>query len=129
MPNRRPFAGLRELSESECFSFLASATHGRLATTQHALPTIVPVRIWQIGDELIVASLLGEAVPPRIDSVVALQVGTLGKGLETDWSVEVRGFLRDWRGLIADRGEDSYGVPTSQRFLVTADHVRGWSIS
>ena len=117
---------LRELSERECFTLLSSVDHGQLAITQKALPAIVPVRLWLIDEELIVSSLLGTAVPLSVDHVVALQAGPLGEGLVNDWSVEVRGFLKRWSDSTEAIEQD--GVPR-ERFRVTADHVRGWSVS
>lgn len=117
---------LRELSEPECFTLLSSVDHGQLAITQKALPAIVPIQLWLIDDELIVSSLLRTAVPLSVDSVVALQAGPLGEGLANDWSVEVRGFLKAWSTSTA--AIEQVGGPT-ERFLVTADHVRGWGVS
>ena len=119
-------AELRELSERQCFTLLASVDHGRLAITQKALPAIVPVRLWLIDNELIVSSLLRTAVPLSVDCVVALQAGPLGQGLASDWSVEVRGFLKRWSDSTAAIEQSGASI---ERFRVTADHVRGWSVS
>jgi hypothetical protein len=123
-----PSATLRELSEPEYFSLLDSVTHGRLAITQKALPAIVPIRLWLLDDEVIVSPLLGRAVPLIPDSVVALQAGPLGQGLASDWSVEVRGFLREWSDTTATAQADGNRSST-ERFRMTSDHVRGWSVS
>jgi hypothetical protein len=77
---------------------------------------------------VIVSPLLGNAVPLSPGTVVALQAGPLGQGLASDWSVEVRGFLREWSDVTATAQPDRLG-PDTEMFRVTTDHLRGWSVS
>lgn len=49
------------------------------AATRKAMPVIVPVRINILENEVIVESLIGDAVPLTAGSVVALESGTIGR--------------------------------------------------
>ena len=66
---------LSELSVGECLALLPSVRHGHLAVTHRALPAVIPVRVTVVDEEIIVTSLLGDAVPLRARSVVALGGG------------------------------------------------------
>jgi hypothetical protein len=118
--------GLRELNLPECFDLLASVNRGHLAITYQALPAIVPVRLEFRGEEVVIASLLGQSVLIVTPNVVALEAGNLGEGLDREWTVEVCGFLRELEPSLG-----TMGLGTSDKhkdfFTVTTDHVRGWT--
>jgi nitroimidazol reductase NimA-like FMN-containing flavoprotein (pyridoxamine 5'-phosphate oxidase superfamily) len=114
------------LSVSECLALLATVSIGHLAVTQKALPVVVPVRIHLAGNEVEITSLLGTAIPLTAGSVVALQAGAIGEGLLSEWTVQVRGFLREisddavmhsWKGSAAIDGA----------FLLSTEEINGWS--
>jgi hypothetical protein len=110
---------LTELSVRECLALLPSVTDGHLAVTHRALPAVIPVRLFVVDDAIVVTSMLGDAVPLRARSVVALGAGTLGRGLPEEWTVEVCGFLAHWMRPDEDN-------PGREAFSVSTDYVRGW---
>ena len=110
---------LAALTVSECLSLLPSVRHGHLAVTHRALPAVIPVYLTVIEDTIVVTSMLGDAVPLRARTVVALGAGTIGRGLPNEWTVEVCGFLAHWTRPDEDETE-------REAFSVTTDYVRGW---
>jgi hypothetical protein len=119
-------AEVRELSIPECLDLLATATMGHLGITYKALPIVVPVRIHLADDEVAIESLLGGAIPLSAGAVVALEAGTSGEGLATEWTVEVRGFLT------ADNDSTSPAplaelIPSPGRLHLSTEEVSGWS--
>ena len=113
--------GLWELPERECRSLLTSVTTGYLAVSDRALPTVVPVHIHCFDDEVEVESLIGDSIPLKAGSVVALAATTIGEGLASEWMVEVRGFLRAGDSTISD-----LALPAAESFRLSIDVVSGW---
>lgn len=92
------------LSQAECTTYLAGAATGFLATTDRALPVIVPVHITASGDRLLLAPLLGArlsglSLVEPLPAVVALAIGQLEiaedrrDAAQAPWSVVVQGIL------------------------------------
>jgi hypothetical protein len=118
---------LRDLSLAECHARLRLADTGRLAITSRALPLVVPVEIDDVGDELRIRSLLGDAAPLQEGNVVALEVGTFGDGRYDEWSISVRGVLRrisPQGGEEAALTEVLYRTPL---FALSTELVAGWT--
>jgi hypothetical protein len=116
---------LRELSVPECFALLATATVGHLAITHMALPLVIPVRIDLVGKELMVMSLLGNAVPITRGSVVALEASGIGSDSSLAWTVEVRGFLTARRDEVVLTGRNGFAVANGN-FHLSTEEVSGW---
>lgn len=116
---------LRELSITECFDLLATATIGHLAITQMALPLVIPVRIDLVGRELTISSLLGKAVPLTSGSVVALEADGIDGHWPMDWMVEVRGFLTASNDEVAPADRKQCSV-TDGEFHLSTEEVSGW---
>lgn len=125
MPTDRSIA-LRELELSECFDLLAIASRGRLAITYQALPAIIPVRLRNSRNEVVVSSLLGSSMLIVTPNVVALETGNLGEGQEREWTVQVCGFIRALDPGVEDALLQSSGS-RNDRYSVTTNHVRGWA--
>lgn|GEM_PF-1104504 len=115
---------LKELSRRECLEHLATVSLGCLAVTYKALPAVVPVHIYLVDNDLVVESLLGAAFPFVAGTVAALEAGTLGEGLDQEWTVEVRGFLTArCEGEVS--GPDRHEGHSDTFWLSTTD-MRGW---
>jgi len=73
-------------------------------------------------DRVEVVSLIGNSVPLRAGSVVALAFGTIGEGLASEWLVEFRGFLR-----AVDGTRDRFKIlPAAEVSCLSIDVVSGW---
>jgi hypothetical protein len=131
-------AELRDLSERECLALLANIDHGQLATTQRALPSIVPVRLRLVDDNVPVrlrlvddnvidVPLLGKNASLASATVVSIQAGPSGEGLASDWTVEVRGFLDP--SCPSDTYPTERDALSAETFGVAVDHIRGWGAS
>ena len=117
---------LTALSADECHERLRSVELGRLGITYKALPVVLPVRIEADGTRLGISSLLGAAIPLPAESVVALEVGTLGEGGAEEWTVEVRGFLRaNPTGEQTTDGDRGPG-PAGPDFWLSTEVLTGW---
>jgi nitroimidazol reductase NimA-like FMN-containing flavoprotein (pyridoxamine 5'-phosphate oxidase superfamily) len=83
---------LRDLDDQECRALLESATFGRLAFTQGALPMILPSHFVVRGDEVVVPSLAAAAIASaRKRHVVVFEVDTYEPATREGWSVSVIG--------------------------------------
>jgi hypothetical protein len=119
--NRVRTAVLRELSIPECLEVLATSSVGRLAITQNALPALLPVRLRLANGYVLISSLVGTSIPLVARGVAALEVGNLGEGHASEWTVEVCGFLRDDTQEKLD--PDDQTVAT---FTMSTTNIRGW---
>lgn len=89
-----PDAGrrLEVLGEDDCRRLLPTATIGRLAFTEGALPTIQPVSFGVLGDQIVIPTRTGSkvAVASR-GAVVAFEVDSVDPDARTGWNVTVVG--------------------------------------
>lgn len=111
------------LAESDCLELLASCEAASLACTDRARPTVVPVGVAVVGEELRVA------LPPHSDrrrfagQVVALGAAVPAAPGGEGWWVVVRGTLKPIAGeraLVLDPLE------MEGRVLAAAPHRRWW---
>jgi nitroimidazol reductase NimA-like FMN-containing flavoprotein (pyridoxamine 5'-phosphate oxidase superfamily) len=83
---------LHNLDQQKCRVLLGSATFGRLAFTQNALPMILPSHFRIRGNEVVVASLAPSAIASaRNGHVVVFEVDTYEPATREGWSVSVIG--------------------------------------
>ena len=87
-----------ELTESECWQLLKSASLGRVVFTHHAMPAIRPVNHLVDGQTIIFRSHLGAAIVSRTGAgdgtVVCYEADDLDAARHTGWSVIVTGLAR-----------------------------------
>lgn len=89
-----------ELTESECWQLLKSASLGRVVFTHHAMPAIRPVNHLVDGQTIIIRSHLGAAIVSRAGAgagdgtVVCYEADDLDATRHTGWSVIVTGLAR-----------------------------------
>jgi nitroimidazol reductase NimA-like FMN-containing flavoprotein (pyridoxamine 5'-phosphate oxidase superfamily) len=105
----------RELPRRQRLELLASRSVGRVALSQHALPTVVPVTYRLLGDRLVFTAppasrILGEGERP----VVAFEVDDIDPDTFAGWSVVVVGVARE---IAADPPGLTAGMAT--------DHISG----
>ena len=92
---------LRPLTPRECLERLATRAVGRLAFSEHALPTVRPVNfVLQDGDILVRTSATG-GIGRLSGEVVAFEVDDLEPAPATGWSVVVVGKAE----AVTDAGE------------------------
>jgi hypothetical protein len=110
-----------EISTEKCLDLLRSASIARIATTERALPTIVPVRIVVNRTEIVIAPIGIGRNELRVGTVVALAADQLSEDYLSGWAVEVCGTLRS-----------SHLVPPSDdrrqsgALHLSTEHIRGW---
>jgi nitroimidazol reductase NimA-like FMN-containing flavoprotein (pyridoxamine 5'-phosphate oxidase superfamily) len=93
---------LHDLDEQECRVLLGSATFGRLAFTQDALPMILPSHFRIRGDEVVVTSVAASPIASaRNGHVVVFEVDAYEPATREGWSVSVIGPSR----LVVDPSE------------------------
>lgn len=84
--------GLAELDRSECLKLLRSATIGRLALTDGALPVILPVSYTLLDDDVVFATSTGAKLRAAINrAVVAFEVDDVDLATRSGWSVCITG--------------------------------------
>ncbi|MGY1822927.1 pyridoxamine 5'-phosphate oxidase family protein [Geodermatophilus sp. SYSU D00079] len=99
---RTPSHVLRDLDVWECRALLGTATLGRLAFTQNALPMILPGHFRIRGAEVVVAILAPSSIASaRNEHVVVFEVDTYDEATREGWSVSVIGPSR----LVVDAEE------------------------
>jgi hypothetical protein len=104
--------GNTEISRSECWDLLKTASLGRLVLSVKALPVLFPVQYYVDGEEL--AICLGHhEIPDRStnDAIVAFGADAIDAGTRRGWSVQVRGVVRKPRrpGASTDCGQPTAG--------------------
>ena len=124
------------LEEAECRQLLSSAVVGRLAFTDGALPTILPVAFALLDGRVVIPARWGSPVVSAVrGAVVAFEVDNYDAAARTGWSVTVVGPTRlvsvpaDVAAIEALRL--SSGPPAPERCYITL-HVRllrGWRMS
>ena len=114
------------LSEEECLGLLASVSIGRLGGSHRALPVVMTVRVDVVDGSLRIEPLLDAAFPFDVGSVVALEAGTLGTGLASEWIVQVQGFLRSTTTTVPQRSTASHSAP--ETYWLSPDVISGWSL-
>jgi uncharacterized protein len=122
---------LRHLDEEECRSLLRTASFGRIAVTERALPTIVPVLFSVRGDAVIAVSPAGSPALSASDgTVVALEIDSFDPATASGWSVTVLGRA----SLVTDSAEaealDALGIspwaaPHRHYVTMTVSKVQG----
>lgn len=89
-----------ELTESECWALLSSASIGRVVFTQHAMPAIRPVNHLVHDRTIVIRTHLGAAIAARAvadnraGAVVCYEADDLDPVRHTGWSVIVTGLAR-----------------------------------
>ncbi|MFI5977771.1 pyridoxamine 5'-phosphate oxidase family protein [Streptomyces sp. NPDC051452] len=85
--------GFRELGRHECLRLLATAPIGRIVTTRHALPAVVPVNFGLDADGSVLLRTSVASEPARaIDGVVvAFEADTADPDTHSGWSVVMTG--------------------------------------
>lgn len=120
------FQETEQLTPSRCLELVGSHSLGRIALSQRALPTVVPVAYRLVGDRLVFASPAGSGVlVPGQRPVVAFQVDEIDPSDFTGWSVVVVGAVQDvvadhpsWRPLRSA----GLGGPV---VALTTEHIEG----
>lgn len=90
------------LDEEECRALIRTAPLGRLAFTEAALPTILPVHFHLRDEEVVIASLSGSKVSSaRRGDIVAFEVDGYDTATREGWTANVVGPSR----LITDHAD------------------------
>ncbi len=102
---------IEEMGEATCRALLRTATFGRIAFTEGALPAVQPVAFVVDGAEIVIPTTRGSKVAAASrHTVVAFEVDDVDLAERTGWSVTVVGPSR----VIEDAEEihrlDAYGV-------------------
>jgi nitroimidazol reductase NimA-like FMN-containing flavoprotein (pyridoxamine 5'-phosphate oxidase superfamily) len=87
--------GMSVLSEERCFDLLGTMQLGRIAVTERALPSILPVRYARFGDAILFR--VGEGTllrAARMGQIVCFEADSGDHHLEAAWSVTAIGQLR-----------------------------------
>lgn len=85
--------GLEILDRERCLDLLGTVELGRVALSDKALPIIVPVEFWMLGDEIVFRASGGLlATAARQGHVVCFEADS-GTAAEESWSVLVIGGL------------------------------------
>lgn len=131
MPSVPAVPELRHLDEEECRRLLQTASLGRIAVTEHALPTIVPVLFTLRGDQAIAVSPAGSPALAATDgAIVALEVDSYDPTTAQGWCVTVLGPA----ALVSDTADaealDSLGIspwaaPHRHYITMTMSLIRG----
>ncbi|GHF52506.1 nitroimidazol reductase NimA-like FMN-containing flavoprotein (pyridoxamine 5'-phosphate oxidase superfamily) [Amycolatopsis bartoniae] len=82
---------LRPLTPRECLDRLASQAVGRLAFSEHALPTVRPVNFVLHHGDIVVRTSAAGAIGRLSGEVVAFEVDDVEPAPATGWSVVVVG--------------------------------------
>ena len=111
------------LEDGECLALLSTATIGRIAFTEGALPAIQPVSFTVDGGEIIVPTQQGSKVAAASrGSVVAFEVDDYDVPGRTGWNVTVVGTSRLISEPAAVRTLDALGArawaPTGDRCYI-----------
>ena len=119
---------LRHLDEQECRDLLESTSFGRIAVTERALPTIVPVLFTVRDDTVVVVSpARSPALAASEGNIVTLEIDTYDPATAGGWSVTVVGPV----SLVSDSAEiealDRSGIApwaASHRHYIKIDMAR-----
>lgn len=88
--------GLEVLSRDECLRLLGTAALGRVAVTNAALPTILPVGFHYDGTQILIRTGRGTKLGAATrNAVVAFEVDDVSPSTLTGWSVVVTGVARE----------------------------------
>src|SRR5205823_140815 len=88
-------ARLEPLDRRECFALLATVPVGRIAVTDQALPSIVPVNFRVHGSDVVIRSVPGSKLAAATrGAVVAFEADSYDPTGEIGWSVLVVGLAR-----------------------------------
>ena len=102
---------LEVLEESECRSLLTTATIGRLAFTEGALPAVQPVHFVVVDRRIIIPTRVGSKVAAASrGAVVAFEVDEFDADARTGWDVTVIGPSRVVEHPDEVRALDGLGV-------------------
>ena len=119
-----------DLSPAECWELLATTSVGRLALSDRALPTIVPVR-YAVGNGSVAIRVGRLGLPTTVhDMVVAFAADRIDEESASGWTVQMQGRaqLAPTSPMPAGAGADAAGqvvllVPalvTGHRFVLPA---------
>ena len=88
--------GLEVLDREECLRLLGTATLGRIALTDGALPVVLPVNFRVAGDRILVRTSRGTKLDAATrNAVVAFEVDHVDPMYHSGWSVVVTGVAAD----------------------------------
>ena len=94
--------GLEVLEREECLRLLATATLGRIALTEGALPVVLPVNFHVAADHILIRTSRGTKLDAATrNAVVAFEVDEIDPLSHTGWSVMVTGVAKE----LSDPGE------------------------
>ncbi|MTD58804.1 pyridoxamine 5'-phosphate oxidase family protein [Amycolatopsis pithecellobii] len=82
---------IRPLTPQECVRLLPTQPIGRLAFSEHALPTVRPVNFFLDNDDIIVRTSQSGSMSRLSGEVVAFEVDSVDAATHTGWSVVVIG--------------------------------------
>lgn len=122
---------LLPLTTRECLDLLATQQLGRLAYTEHAMPSIRPVNFFLHRAELVVRTSRGGSMSALEGQVVAFETDQIDPLAETGWSVVVVGKVRtvvDIDELVASADPDHRPWAGGERahfFRIPTDVVSG----
>lgn len=90
------------LSREECLARLRPGGVGRVATTHHALPAIIPVRYTMTNDELLFRAAGDQMLTQGCDGkVIAFEIDDATADGRSGWSVMVVGTAHLLDGCVA----------------------------
>ena len=124
--------GEEDLPRSRCLELLSSRSLGRIALSQRALPTVVPVTYRLVDDRLVFMAPPESGILTSVQHpVVAFEVDDIDPGTLAGWSVVVVGVVEgieadnaSWSGLVSGGGHVQAGAGDLLAGLIT-DHISG----
>lgn len=82
---------IRSLTPRECLDLLATQEVGRLAFSEHALPTIRPVNFFLDNGDIVIRTGHNGSISKLTREVVAFEADEIDRDGNTGWSVVVLG--------------------------------------
>ena len=82
---------MRPLTARECFDLLATQDVGRVAFSEHAMPTIRPVNFVLDNGDIVIRTGTSGSISRLTSEVVAFEVDHFDRHSHTGWSVVVLG--------------------------------------
>ncbi|HVV29466.1 MAG TPA: pyridoxamine 5'-phosphate oxidase family protein [Mycobacteriales bacterium] len=122
---------IRPLAPKECVELMATEAIGRLAFSEHALPTIRPVNFFLSAGDIILRTARTGALGRLTEEVVALEVDRIDRETHTGWSVVAIGKVHpvtdiDELVALADPGRRPWAPGERPRFLrIPIDIISG----
>ena len=122
------------LSPDECRTLLSTTSVGRVATTQHGLPAVVPVR-YALSDDRLVVQVVGDddGYTSCVDAVVGFEADEMAGAGHYAWWVVAIGIARPVQPSAAVDARDGATVggdePASGgSFTLALDRISGYRV-